>query len=346
MINQLKLINIQSHKKSILDFHPGLNVIVGPTDSGKSAIIRALRWLAWNRPLGDDIRSDWGGKSKVSVTLDGGEIISKIKDDSQIYKHSEFENPFKAFGTDVPEEIQKTLNLNMVNLQMQLDPTFLLSMSEGEIAKYFNKIANLEKIDKGISFTNSGITRLNSSIKNKTEDLAKAEAKLTQFDELPKLEIELEVLEEMESKIENKQKSISSLEALINKIGEIEEEILESSEILAFEEEVDKLINSYGLIVVKNDEIEELQNLISDISEIDDEIAVNAFLVSVESDITNLINIKGSIDSKNTEIRTLSALVDRITSIDVEISTAKKELEKNQAIFDQNMPEVCPLCGK
>jgi len=346
MINQLKLINIQSHKKTILDFHPGLNVIVGPTDSGKSAVIRALRWLAWNRPLGDDIRSDWGGKSKVSVTLDSGEIISKIKDDSQMYKHSAFENPFKAFGTDVPEEIQKSLNLNIVNLQMQLDPTFLLSMSEGEIAKYFNKIANLEKIDRGISYTNSGITRLNTSIKNKTEDLEKAEAKLSQFENLPKLEIELEVLEEMETRIENKQKTISSLESLINKIDEINQEIEEVSAILSFEDEVNTLIEMHGGIKKQIESVLTLENLISDISEIDDEIAVNFFLISAEPDILNLISIKVKIDSITTEGKTLRALVDRISVINAGIEKEKKDLETNQALFDKNMPEVCPLCGK
>ena len=42
MIKKLHLKNCQSHKDSLLEFSPRLNVFVGDTDSGKSAIIRGL----------------------------------------------------------------------------------------------------------------------------------------------------------------------------------------------------------------------------------------------------------------------------------------------------------------
>jgi len=66
MIKTLSIQNYQSHKDSTLEFDPGVNVIVGSTDSGKTAIIRALRWLIWNRPNGDSFRSTWGGDTKVT----------------------------------------------------------------------------------------------------------------------------------------------------------------------------------------------------------------------------------------------------------------------------------------
>jgi len=56
MIKYLQIQNFQSHKDSLLEFDPGVNVIVGSSDSGKTAVIRALRWLVWNRPSGDAFR--------------------------------------------------------------------------------------------------------------------------------------------------------------------------------------------------------------------------------------------------------------------------------------------------
>jgi len=70
MIQQLSIANFQSHKDTTLAFDPGLNVIVGPTDCGKTAVIRALRWLIWNRPMGEAFRSTWGGDTEVEITTD------------------------------------------------------------------------------------------------------------------------------------------------------------------------------------------------------------------------------------------------------------------------------------
>ena len=61
MIQSLQINNFQSHKYSVMELHKGVNVIIGPSDSGKTTILRALRWLVWNRPSGDAFRSDWGG---------------------------------------------------------------------------------------------------------------------------------------------------------------------------------------------------------------------------------------------------------------------------------------------
>ncbi|MFR9297315.1 MAG: AAA family ATPase, partial [Aedoeadaptatus pacaensis] len=43
-IEKIILVNFQSHVYSELSLSRGVNVIVGPSDSGKTAIMRALRW--------------------------------------------------------------------------------------------------------------------------------------------------------------------------------------------------------------------------------------------------------------------------------------------------------------
>ena len=82
MISQLTLRNFQSHKASRLRFHPGVNVITGPSDSGKTALLRALLWAVRNRPSGDAFRSHWGGDTSVTVGLQAGEIIRERSDDA------------------------------------------------------------------------------------------------------------------------------------------------------------------------------------------------------------------------------------------------------------------------
>ena len=53
MINTIQINDYQSHRKTELNLSPGINVIVGENDKGKSAILRALNWLVNNRPLGE-----------------------------------------------------------------------------------------------------------------------------------------------------------------------------------------------------------------------------------------------------------------------------------------------------
>lgn len=43
-ITNLLIENFQSHSRSEFDFGKGLTVIIGPSDNGKSAVLRAMRW--------------------------------------------------------------------------------------------------------------------------------------------------------------------------------------------------------------------------------------------------------------------------------------------------------------
>ena len=52
-IDKIILENFQSHKYSELEFVEGLNAIIGSTDSGKTAIFRAIKWALYNEPQGD-----------------------------------------------------------------------------------------------------------------------------------------------------------------------------------------------------------------------------------------------------------------------------------------------------
>ena len=49
MIKSVEFQNFQSHKKTILEFVPGVNIIVGLSDAGKSAVMRAIKWCLKNQ---------------------------------------------------------------------------------------------------------------------------------------------------------------------------------------------------------------------------------------------------------------------------------------------------------
>ena len=85
MLSCLSIENFQSHEHSFLEFSKGINVITGSSDSGKTAILRALYWIIWNRPQGDSFKSWWGGDTKCSLVIDKKFGITRSKDKDNLY---------------------------------------------------------------------------------------------------------------------------------------------------------------------------------------------------------------------------------------------------------------------
>ena len=239
MIKSLELYNFQSHKESSLEFDPGVNVIIGPSDSGKTAVIRALRWLVWNRPSGDAMQSTWGGETKVELSIDDT-FISRSKDKAEQYQLGESE--YKAFGTTVPVEITQALNLNAINLQQQLDSPFLLTDSSGEVAKHFNKVAHLDQIDSGLKNVQSWLNEIARAITSDEQREQQLTEELKEFKDLDKFEIEVEILERQQTSMITMINQKRSLDSLIEELGEIDLDISEQEEILKAEPLLNKIL--------------------------------------------------------------------------------------------------------
>jgi len=159
-----------SHKASSLEFSEGVNVIVGATDSGKSAVIRALKWVLTNRPSGDSFCSSWGGDTEVHIDFDNGQV-SRIRSKKDNMYLLGLHDEFKAVKTDIPDEIAVALNMNDLNLQTQFESHFLLSKSAGEVAAHFNKVAHLDKIDLGLQNINRWLRQIISVIADREQGI-------------------------------------------------------------------------------------------------------------------------------------------------------------------------------
>lgn len=270
MIKQISIQNFQSHKQTELDLHKGVNVIIGSSDSGKSAIIRALNWLINNKPSGDSFRSNWGGDTSVDVTLENKDCISreKGKDNSYILSSSKGNSPqeYKAFGADVPEPIKNLLNFTEINFQYQLDSPFLLSRTAGEVAKYLNQIVNLESIDLALSKIEKRKRNINDQIKFTTQEIKKKEDSLKQYDHLNEMEELIESVEKKQKTFTDLKNQYTSLFNTIRQVKSIQQEIKEAKKNLPPEKEIEALISKAANLKELQDEYEDLQNNINRIT--------------------------------------------------------------------------------
>ena len=92
-IKQVTIKNFQSHKKTVLNLHNGVNAIIGKSDCGKSAILRALGWCIRNRSEDRGFRSSWGGKTDVELTFTDGKEISRVQEKDNFYYLLDFACP-------------------------------------------------------------------------------------------------------------------------------------------------------------------------------------------------------------------------------------------------------------
>src|SRR5680860_108552 len=102
MIQSAHLKNCHSHKDSFVEFHPGVNVFVGETDSGKSAFIRGLEKVIWNSFTSKELTSHWGGPLSIEIKVDNN-VITLTNDKKDSYTLNKI--PFAAINGKVPEEI-------------------------------------------------------------------------------------------------------------------------------------------------------------------------------------------------------------------------------------------------
>lgn len=145
MLESLELRCFQSHEHTIIPLSR-VTVLVGPSDTGKSACLRALRWLATNRPGGTDFIR-WGSKrARARLTLDGGQVITRFRSDRE-NTYTLDGVVFTAMGAAVPEPVGALLAVTPDNFQGQLDGPYWFSESGGEVSRYLNAIINLGSID-------------------------------------------------------------------------------------------------------------------------------------------------------------------------------------------------------
>ena len=345
MINKLHIKNFQSHKDSVLNFDKGVNLIVGTSDSGKTAIIRALRLVAWNRPTGDEYRSHWAGKAPTVVELqtDSGNITRTKGNSENRYELNGSE--FNAFGTDVPKEISDVLNLNEINLQKQLDAPFLLSETPGEVAQHFNKIAHLDQIDTGLKKIQSAIRTIETDVKSGKTRLESFEKEIEKYDFIDKLEVDLEVLADVEKDLEKAYANKSKLTSLCDSIKNVSASIEKGSTILVIEPVVTDLLAEIDTIEALIEQGNNLLTLINRIKDIEADIQDAKTIAGAEAQIASTMLLIKERKEEYIQLSHLGDLVFKIKRIEIAVLDAQTKCKAAEAEFHTAMPTECPLCG-
>ena len=180
-MNKIEIKNYRSIKKAELEL-AGINVVIGPTDSGKSNLYRALRDFAFNT-RGEDFVT----KGEKVTEIDVDEVIWQKGKGKNQYVVPGFEDPFTKVGVNCPEEVTQVHGLREVdfgqgvvkriNFSGQFDSHFIVNESEQDSAKIVTSI--LPDINMVLEGTRQAVLK----IRHLTNDLEHNQKQQTEIQE-------------------------------------------------------------------------------------------------------------------------------------------------------------------
>lgn len=193
MINSITLHNFQVHEELTIQLDPHVTTIVGPTDAGKSAVLRALRWAALNTPTGESFVRH-GSKCAKVVLRAGKHKVVRVRG-SGVNTYRLDHKVYEAFKGGVPDDVANLLKLTPINFQRQHDGPYWFGETAGMVSRQLNQIVDLGIIDTTLANLASSLRKAYIEVSVVEERLEQAQAKRVQCKEALVLDTKLKVVE-------------------------------------------------------------------------------------------------------------------------------------------------------
>ncbi|SOB59016.1 ATPase involved in DNA repair-like protein [Pseudodesulfovibrio profundus] len=231
MITKIILQDFMAHEYTELELGPGVNALTGPNNTGKSAIVEALRCIATN-PVPKHFIRHGAKEARVTLEMDDGVRVVWIRNKRspgyEIWQPGADEpQEYWKFGRKPPEDVLAALRLNLVELEgnkdpidvhvgNQRDPVFLLNSPGSDAAAFF-----------AASTESAHLLAMQNLLKRRTQDakreerdhsnrLHEVETALDAFELLPDISMAVEQARETEAALHTLQQQIPTLERTVN----------------------------------------------------------------------------------------------------------------------------------
>jgi exonuclease SbcC len=241
-ITEIEIENFQSHKHTKIEFSPkGLNAITGASDSGKSAIIRALRWALYNEPKGSDFIRHGESRATVTVRFSDGSFITRTRTNSDAGSyivgdaHGKTQE-FKGFSNNIPIDVANTHQMPRVelapgierslNFAYQLDGHFLLSEPPSVRAAVIGRLTGVHFVDSAIKEKRKDLLNLTKDINAAEKRIEELNEKLKEYDDLPQLKQQIDLATLLIQKLERQEKELDELRDMQAEIASADNDIV------------------------------------------------------------------------------------------------------------------------
>lgn len=223
-ITQVRLKNFQSHVDTVVNFDD-YNIIYGKTNSGKSAILRGLKWALYNLPPaeGVDFRRFGTKETVVEVSFDDGKKITRrrtAKENEYVLDDNGNKKSFTQFGRGPLKEVldfhgMYQVNLfgqpQSINIVEQSEPPFFLSNGPTARGKLIGRLAGTVLYERALSLIRKDVSNINKTISQNKDNLESVNKEIEDLSYVDDLESFLKTASDTEKQISELNTNIKNI---------------------------------------------------------------------------------------------------------------------------------------
>lgn len=349
MLKQIELWNFESHKHSIIDLTEGINIFFGASGQGKSSIRRAIAWVLTNKPDGIKTCSWWAfdkkenQKEATRVILIFDDLVIERQKGPNLNGYvlnNDTEHPLEAVGRSLPEQVASLLNTSDINLEAQLDAPFLLSESSGEVARYLNRIVNLEEADRYQSEIESKKRKCDADLKRTEESIKKLTTEVAELSWLDKASALISDIEHKDKVIEGTESTIKAIQSSIDEYNELSRKMDSYRGIPEKASELIKKIEAFDIENKKRMKLSLFDSL-HQFKKYQKDAEAGAILEEAERKIRKVQKLTEMVDSGQKAVDSLRTSLVQYKRLKEEWLTNEKELDVAEA--EIKLSCICPV---
>lgn len=242
-ISKIILENFQSHEYNEFELNSGLNVFVGKSSAGKSAIQRSLAWVYENEGT-DPRRFIQVGKdfTRVQIHLSTGVIISRLVEKKKTGKNGyEIFDPktgettyYNTKGLPIVQEILGFSGLQIddrksipLNFQKQGMSWFFIgdSFTNSDRAKIIGAVYQTHYVDAVIKDLESSTKKTKILMKEKQKHIDSTVKEMEKYDHLPQLNKTIATVSERLEDLSDLEEKKEQIKAIVSEMKAIDENI-------------------------------------------------------------------------------------------------------------------------
>lgn len=344
---EIKIKNFNCIEDITLNFNPGFTILQGPSNSGKSSIIKAIENTIFNQSGTTNIRQ--GQDNYIVGIKKGDQTVSLIKGKNSKYKVND--QIYEKFGVNQLPEVADALNIRetilggekvRLNFSHQMSYPFLLDKTPGQMYRFIvdssesESLSNvLKDISKDIKDSEKSIVqndaRLDTLIKQQTDlnyKLLHADTILdisSQILDLDATDIKISKMVESRASYNNLSNEVLKLNTLYNQLNiDIDTSLLDKTK--------DNYIECINVVNNYKNILESKNNLATKYSVLD----VNLDTLSLDKTIEEYNQVVNLVKLYKEHLESKESLNSKINSIE---DNLKEQTDKLSEF------KICPLCG-
>ena len=190
---KVRIENFQDHLDTTIKFKPGLNLIVGSSDHGKSAALRSLNLLLHNLPKGKSFIHLGQDEARVYAEFSDGMIVERIKGSSRncvliTEGDGTVHDPYEKFGDKYPDAVVQALGNppadskhGPISYADQMAPLFLVSLTETELPRIISELTGIDDFEEAAKSLAAEGKVAAKSVKTAEAQIERSENQLRQF---------------------------------------------------------------------------------------------------------------------------------------------------------------------